>query len=207
MRACIRMHSGQVRARRRLADRKGGAMVEAGSQGEENSRQREGAGGAPRADPAEIDLRRKGDITRMMAGAGTGRLQPMRGFDDDYTDIVDYIVRCTHKIWDEGAMGLLYTHYSHDCVVHTPYGTVYGREQMLADSVATLSAFSDRQSFADEVIWAGDDESGFHTSHRVVHLARNTGHSRYGPPTGRRIQHLGIANCFVRENLITEEWV
>ena len=157
--------------------------------------------------PREIDFHKKGDVTGMLARAGTGRLQPMRGFDEDYTDIVDYIVRCTHKIWDEGAMGLLYTHYAGNCVVHTAYGTTYGREQMLADSVATLAAFPERRSFADEVIWAGDDEGGFHTSHRVVHLARNTGYSVYGPPTGRWIKHLGIANCFVRENLITEEWV
>lgn len=155
----------------------------------------------------EIDLYKKGDITKMMSAAGGGRLQPMRGFDEDYTDIVDYIVRCTHKIWDEGGMGLLYTHYAHSCVVHTPYGITYGREEMLTDSIRTLSAFPDRHSFADEVIWAGDEEAGFHTSHRVVHLARNTGHSVYGPPTGRKIQHLGIANCFVKENMIHEEWL
>jgi predicted ester cyclase len=160
-----------------------------------------------RDDASEIDLYKKGDITWMMARAGSGRLQPMRGFDEDYTDIVDYIVRCTHKIWDEGGMGLLYSHYAHNSVVHTPYGTVYGREQMLTGSINTLSAFSDRQSFADDVIWSGNDEEGFHTSHRVIHLARNNGHSVYGPPTGRRIKHLGIANCFVKENLIHEEWL
>ena len=174
------------------------------------SKPRDGAkteNGPPRREAAEIDLYKKGDITRMMAAAGSGRLQPMRGFDEDYTDIVDYIVRCTHKIWDEGAMGLLYTHYSHNCVVHTPYGITYGREAMLADSISTLSAFQARQSFADEVIWTGDDEVGFHTSHRVVHLARNTGHSKYGPPTGRKIKHLGIANCLVKENMISEEWL
>ena len=156
---------------------------------------------------AEIDLYKKGDITKMMAEAGTGRKQSLRGFDEDYTDIVDYIVRCTHKIWDEGGMGLLYTHYAHNSVVHTPYGITYGREQMLTTSINTLSAFPDRQSFADEVIWTGNDEDGFHTSHRVIHLARNNGYSVYGPPTGRKINHLGIANCFVKENRIIEEWV
>ena len=29
------------------------------------------------------------------------RTQPMRGFEDSYTDIVEYIVRCTHRIWNE----------------------------------------------------------------------------------------------------------
>ena len=177
---------------------------------EEKTHQDDGSAtknGPSRNKSTEIDLREKGDITRMMAEAGGGRKQSLRGFDEDYTDIVDYIVRCTHKIWDEGGMGLLYTHYVHNSVVHTPYGIVYGREQMLTDSINTLSAFSDRQSFADEVIWTGNDEVGFHTSHRVIHLARNTGHSKYGPPTGRKVKHLGIANCVVKENMIVEEWV
>ena len=156
---------------------------------------------------AEIDLHKKGDITRMMGAAGTGRLQPMRGFDEDYTDIVDYIVRCTHKIWEEGGMGLLYTHYAHNCVVHTPYGITYGREAMLTDSINALSAFPDRRAFADEVIWAGDDEAGFHTSHRVIGTGRNTGYSAYGPPTGRRVLTRTIANCYVKENMISEEWL
>jgi len=156
---------------------------------------------------AEIDLYKKGDITDMMAAAGGGRLQPMRGFDEDYTDIVDYIVRCTHKIWEEGGMGLLYTHYAHNSAVHTPYGLTYGREQMLTDSINALSAFPDRRAFADEVIWTGNDEDGFHTSHRVIGTGRNTGYSAYGPPTGRKVLTRTIANCFVKENMILEEWL
>jgi predicted ester cyclase len=163
--------------------------------------------GPPRREASEIDLYKKGDITVMMAAAGSGRLQPMRGFDEDYTDIVDYIVRCTHKIWEEGAMGLLYTHYSHNCVVHTPYGITYGREAMLADSINALSAFPDRRAFTDEVIWTGDDEVGFHTSHRVIGTGRNTGHSAYVPPTGRKVLTRTIANCYVKENMISEEWL
>ena len=38
------------------------------------------------------------DISKLM-NPGTERRQSLRGFDDDYVDIVDYIVRCTHKIW------------------------------------------------------------------------------------------------------------
>ena len=47
------------------------------------------------------------------------RVQSMRGFDPIYTDIVDYIVRCTHRIWDERDVGLIYTHYTHNCVAYT----------------------------------------------------------------------------------------
>jgi hypothetical protein len=47
------------------------------------------------------DMSRHPDISAMKAAAGSGRRQSMRGFDEDYVDIVDYIVRCTHKIWEE----------------------------------------------------------------------------------------------------------
>ena len=38
-------------------------------------------------------------------------------------------------------------------------------------------------------------------------MAKNTGHSWYGPPTGQVTTHSGIANCLVKENRIIEEWV
>ena len=34
-----------------------------------------------------------------LAPTNRPRSQSLDGFDDIYTDIVDYIVRCTHKIW------------------------------------------------------------------------------------------------------------
>lgn len=160
-----------------------------------------------KGEPGAVDLFDRGDITEFKAAAGGERRQSLRGFDDDYVDIVDYIVRSTHKIWEEGGMGLLYTHYGHNAAIHTPYGLTYGREDMLTSSIQFLSAFPDRRAYADDVIWTGSDGDGFHTSHRVISLGRNTGHSVYGPPTGRRIQIRGFANCFVKENRILEEWL
>lgn len=48
---------------------------------------------------------------------GRARVQPMCGFDPIYTDIVDCIIRCTHHIWDERDIGLIYSHYTHNCVL------------------------------------------------------------------------------------------
>jgi predicted ester cyclase len=153
------------------------------------------------------DLSTYPDISTIMAGAGGPRRQSMRGFDPDYVDIVDYIVRCTHKIWEEGGMGLLYTHYRHNALVHTAYGTTYSREAMLTASINFLSAFPGRRVYADDVIWTGNDQDGFHTSHRVTTMGRNTGHSNFGPPTGRSVNFRVIANCLVKENCIVEEWL
>lgn len=120
---------------------------------------------------------------------------------------MDYIVRCTHRIWEEKNVGLIYTHYLHNAIVHTPYGTRYGREGVIAGTVQMQVAFPDRRVMADDVIWTGDDEAGFYTSHRITSVGRNLGWSVYGPPTEQTAQFRVIADCVVKENRICEEWL
>jgi predicted ester cyclase len=122
-------------------------------------------------------------------------------------DIVDYIVRCTHKIWEERAIGLIYTHYHHNVILHTDYSTSHGLESLVVSTLKSQAAFPDRRLFTDDVIWSGNDVDGFYSSHRITASGRNTGYSAYGPPTGRRVTRLGFADCAVRENRIYEEWV
>ncbi|MEO5897532.1 MAG: ester cyclase [Vicinamibacterales bacterium] len=135
------------------------------------------------------------------------RRQRLNGFDPEYSDIVDYIVRCTHRIWEEKNVGLIRTHYTADCVIHTLAGEVRGADAVIANTVKTLAAFPDRTLLADNVIWSGDDEAGFYTSHRITSHLTNTGASEFGPPTGRRATIAVIADCAVRENRIFEEWL
>jgi predicted ester cyclase len=146
------------------------------------------------------------DASKLM-NPGTEIRQPMQGFDADYVDIVDYIVRCTHKIWEEGGAGLIYTHYSHTVAIFTADGFVYGREDWVGHTVQAQAAFPDRRPFAHDVIWTGNDQDGYYTSHLVRSMGTNMGYSDYGPPTGRRIARWGMANCLVKENRIVAEWV
>jgi len=147
------------------------------------------------------------DIGEVMAQANTGRRQGMAGFDAEYTDIVDYIIRCTHKIWEEKAIGLIYTHYAHNTPVHLTDAEYYGRDQVVENTVRTLAAFPDLRLFGDEVVWSGNDLDGFHSSHRVTWSGRHLGHGVYGPPTGARVQRREIAHCVVQRNRIVEEWI
>lgn len=133
--------------------------------------------------------------------------QSLRGFEEQYQDIVDYIVRITHRIWEEADMGYIYDTYSSKVSVHTAYGTAYGIEEVISGSIAFLAALPDRRMYAEDVIWSGDDEAGFHTSHLIMNTGSNTGYSPWGPPTGRRVHFLAIANCFVKENKVVEEWL
>ena len=156
--------------------------------------------------PASIPTVAGNDISKLM-NPGTQRRQSLAGFDEDYVDIVDYIVRCTHKIWEEKRMGLIYSHYNHNSVVHGSDGLSYGREHVIASSIQTLAAYPDRCAYADEVVWTGNDREGFYTSHLNMSVGRNTGYSVYGPPTNKVFKRRGIALCFVKENRIIEEWV
>ncbi len=50
------------------------------------------------------------------------RRQPMRGFEDTYVDIIDYIVRITHRIWDDQDVGYIYDTYAPGCRMFTDSG-------------------------------------------------------------------------------------
>lgn len=135
------------------------------------------------------------------------RAQPMKGFDPVYTDIVDYIVRCTHRIWDERNVGLIYTHYTHNCVVYHATGTIYNREDVVHDTIKRMYMLPERRGMATQVIWKGNDEDGFYTSHLVTGTGRHTQPGIYGKPTGRTFAARTIADCMVWENMIYREWL
>ncbi len=146
------------------------------------------------------------DLRGLVSPVG-GRRQSLAGFDDEYTDIVDYIVRITYKIWEQKGLGRIEDFYRPDIVIHTSDASARGRDDVISASAKTMEAFPDVRLYPDDVIWSGDDQNGFHTSHRIVWTGRNTGESRYGPPTGRAIQRTGIAHCYVKQNEIIEEWI
>jgi hypothetical protein len=153
-----------------------------------------------------LDAYRRGGTDNFIGKAPEGLVsQPMRGFDPTYVNIIDYIVRITHRIWEEKDIGYIYDTYSHDCTVWDDLGLQYGRDKIVADTVHTNNAFPDIRLVADEVIWAGNEDVGFHTSHRTKILGTNTGYSRFGPPTGKRVQLWCIANCVARANEIFHE--
>lgn len=135
------------------------------------------------------------------------RSQSLDGFDEVYTDIVDYIVRCTHKIWDERDIGLIYTHYTHNCVLYGTLGTIYNREDVVRDTIQRLVSFPERRGMATQVIWNGDDKDGFYTSHLVTGSGRHTQYGHLGAPTGRPFVSRTIANCMILNNKIYREWV
>ncbi|PYE85546.1 ester cyclase [Pseudoroseicyclus aestuarii] len=160
-------------------------------------------GAAPEAKVLQSERR---DFTDLVP-TDRPRAQSMQGFDDCYTDIVDYIVRCTHKIWDERDVGLIYTHYTHNCVLYGTMGALYTREEVVRDTIQRLVSFPERRGMATQVVWGGDDREGFYTSHLVTGSGRYTQNGHFGPASGRPFVSRTIADCMIYQNKIYREWV
>lgn len=164
------------------------------------------AGKAPEDDPRAVLQVERRDFTQLVP-ENRPRVQSLRGFDDCYTDIVDYIVRCTHKIWDERDVGLIYTHYTWNCVAYTTLGTMYDRETHIRDTIQRLVEAPERRGMAQQVLWRGNDVDGFYTSHMTHGIGKHTQFGMFGKPTGRTWLTRTVADCMILENKIYKEWI
>jgi hypothetical protein len=136
------------------------------------------------------------------------RRQPLDGFEPIYRDIVDYIVRCTHRIWEEKNVGLCRTHYSDDCVMHTLAGPSVGMEVVTQNTVASLASYADRVVLAEDVIWSEDAPGEYYSSHRISSRSTHFGDEPLiGHATMRETGVTTIADCKVVANRIVEEWL
>ena len=136
------------------------------------------------------------------------RRQDLPGYEAIYRDFVDYIIRCTHRIWEEKNVGLCRTHYGDDCVMHTLAGPAVGAEAVVQGTIGTLGMSSDRQVIGEDVIWSEDTDGRLYSSHRITAQMTHMGDDlMLGAATMRGINVTTIADCACRENLIVEEWL
>lgn len=131
----------------------------------------------------------------------------MKGFDPKFRDFPDYIIGITAEIWEGRGLTTLDAYYAPDVIMRMPLGIVRGNQAVIDGTLATIAEFPDRQLLAEDVIWSGDEEAGFLSSHRIVSSGTHTGHGVYGPPTGRRMTIRAIADCAAKDNAIYDEWL
>ena len=77
----------------------------------------------------------------------------MKGFDAQFTDLPDYILKCTARIWEGRDIAALDWHYHDDLLVRSPSGISQGNTAGKANTMATLTEFPDRQLLAGT--WSG----------------------------------------------------
>ncbi len=115
------------------------------------------------------------DIENFFADDGA-RGEDLHGFDGVDAGIVRDIIGLSQRLWEEGGIGLLYTHYGNNMLLHTTEGTTYGRDAVMASIQLALAAYPDRRLSGDDVVWAQHGDS-YQTSHRTTHAGSNLGWS------------------------------
>jgi len=132
---------------------------------------------------------------------------PFRGFSPHWKDFPDYILGITRQIWEGRAIESLDRYYARDVIMRTPLGIVQGNEAVKNGTMATIYEFPDRQLYGEDVIWSGDEETGYLSSHRLVTTGSHTAAGSFGAPTGRSFQIRVIADCAARNDAIYDEWL
>ena len=131
----------------------------------------------------------------------------MRGFSNEFKDFPDYILKITEEIWEGRALGQAMKSYYHpDVVVRVPGGISTGEPGMTQNTMEMLTEFPDRQLFGEDVIWSGTPEAGMLSSHRIFSTATHHG-GKFGPATGTALTFWGVADCYAKDNQISDEWL
>ena len=137
----------------------------------------------------------------------TEKKQNLKGFDEEYNDFVDYIMKITHRIWEEKGIGIIYDTYHNNVIMHAGSQNITGIKEVIAGTIQTLHAFPDRRLIGQNVIWSKFDENGYLSSHRIISTATNLGDSSFGPATGRKVSFRTTVDCAAENNRIHEEWL
>ena len=125
-----------------------------------------------------------------------------------YQDVPDFIYGITREIWeDRGIGGKLDRYYAPGILLRAPTGLTTSNAGVTAQTLQTLQQFPDRQLVGEDVIWADGGDGSFLSSHRLVSVMRHTGDGSYGPATGRVVKSRILADCWVLDTVVTEEWL
>ncbi len=125
-----------------------------------------------------------------------------------YADVPDFIYGITREIWeDRGIGGKLERYYAPDVLVRAPTGLTASNAGVTAQTLQTLHQFPDRQLVGEDVIWSDGGDGSFLSSHRLSSVMRHQGDGSYGEATGQLVRSRIIADCWVVDTVVTEEWL
>lgn len=130
----------------------------------------------------------------------------MQNFSPEFKTPEQYIIDITYQIWEERGIGRIHDWYAADCPVHTPHGVENRVEDVIDHTLSTMHLFPNRDILAEDII-IGDKSDGFLSSHRARSVGRHLGDGYYGPPTGRPVVTLAIADCLCQNNQVVSEWL
>ena len=137
----------------------------------------------------------------------------MRGFDSNYKDLPDYILKITYQIWENNDVEAIREFYADTPKVslptptRSPAGIIYGAQPVIESTYASKKLFPDRTLLGEDVIWTGNDNEGYFSSHRILSTSTHSENGIYGEPTGKKLYYRTIADCACKNNQVYDEWL
>ena len=131
----------------------------------------------------------------------------MNGFDTEFKDLRDFILKITYRIWEEGGIDRIRDYYGESAPFKTPLNVTNSVEDVVRSTRETLQMFPDRQLYGEDVIGAENPVGTFYSSHRILSTMTHEGDGVFGSPTGRKVVTRTIADCICRENQVVDEWL
>lgn len=129
----------------------------------------------------------------------------MKGFDPKWRDLPHYILGITKEIWEDRGIATLHRYYGKDMLKRGSNGIVLGAQAVIDETNQAIHGAPDLQLLGEDVIWSGNEDDGFLSSHRVLEVYSDL--DGEGRPTGQRIVERVIADCYCIRDQITDEWL
>ena len=129
----------------------------------------------------------------------------MKGFDSQFKDLPDYILKITYQIWENRDVESIMEYYAENIPVRSPSGVIYGPEAVVRATKDTLNEFPDRKLLGEDVIWISDENSGYLSSHRILTKATHMKDGIYGKASGKKLTYRVIADCACKNNQVYDE--
>ena len=92
-------------------------------------------------------------------------------------------------------------------MLRAPTGFTCSSAGVAAQTLQTLHQFPDRQLVGEDVIWRDCGDGSFMSSHRLMSVMSHTGSGSYGAAQGLPVRSRIIAECWVRNKVVLEEWL
>lgn len=125
-----------------------------------------------------------------------------------YSSVPDFIYGITREIWeDRGIGGKLDKYYAPDILLRAATGFTGSNQGVTAQTLQTLHQFPNRQLVGEDVIWTGYEDGSFLSSHRLTSAMTHTGDGILGKAQGKMVRSRIIADCWVRDQTVVEEWL
>lgn len=125
-----------------------------------------------------------------------------------YASVPEFIYGITREIWEErGIGGKLDKHYAPDILLRAATGFTASNAGVTAQTLQTLHQFPNRQLVGEDVIWTDGGDGSFLSSHRLTSVMTHSGDGILGKAQGKVVRSRIIADCWVKNQVVVEEWL